>query len=179
MCHRVTLHYTETCVRAARARCRQKIWRAADTDAGNTRSEITAMQTANFLLSHTDRPNRAQSTGSNRKHGCFVMGLPSIMSGALPGVLPCFNAPPEQNDLVVKDAADRSNRNLQKQTNKQKHKRWDDNETEESIYTDTHLLILTIRPVFNPAVNSWADRLKPAAPLWHFVTVTDFDSNLL
>lgn len=45
--------------------------------------------------------SRKQRTGSRI--------LPSTMSGALP----CLDTPPAQSDLVVKDAADRSSRNLQ------------------------------------------------------------------
>lgn len=99
-------------------------------------------KTENFLLNHTARnrsPTKPGAANQLEQDARFVMVLPSIMSGALPGVLPCVNAPPVQNDLVAMDAADRSNRNLQKKK------------------TDMHLLNLTIRrhlSVFNPAVNS-------------------------
>lgn len=46
--------------------------------------------------------------GQSSQTGSMTTLLPSIMSGALP----CFITPPVQNDLVVKDAADRSSRNL-------------------------------------------------------------------
>lgn len=58
--------------------------------------------------------------------------LPSTMSGALP----CFDTPPAQNDLVVKDAADRSSRNLQTTWGHEtkKNRPWDDLKAEESSY---------------------------------------------
>lgn len=101
--------------------------------------------------------------GQSSQTGSMTMVLPSTMSGALP----CFITPPVQNDLVVKDTADRGSRNL-KTTKKQKQNRsWPEGQGVQlhSHAFSPHLIItiqkasdLSLTPPCCSTENSWANK---------------------